>query len=585
TWGEISSLAGALLIRVKSWVHRLLKITEQAPPNTLQGVRGITVEAEKNVELEGSLESSAGKVEITADSLKPGVGNVIQGTHGVSLNLKQALATQTHFLSLQGTLALNAPSFQLGGRLQGKDIKVTANDKLYVGSEVTAQTLWLQAPDLQTFPESLVAASDIQARGDRFGLQGTMLSKSHHFIFKRTIYLAPGGKHLDLPKDQPNFINQRLAQGPLLAPREVKGSDKFKLDLTLRGIFYAGIVKTSKSLKVRGSQCIIPKGGVCETGGPLTTTLTQGVKNAGNLLVQGGLSVKASTFENTGSLGVVGKATFQTDAWSQAATGTVAVSEDLDITGAKLTNQGQMDVGGALRGRFSQDVINYRRISCGSADLRLDGNFLNSSKTPGVRSIFVASKELAIQGLNSPKATLIHNHASLLESLKGSVTLKARRISNVRKVGVKHERQFIWERGWPNKPPELLPLNREVYWGEYTWFWLTRAFYDANRSEPEGKILAGQNLVMEADLVENASSLLSAKNDAWINGTLWQHGQKDYTYIAYRWKGDGSRVEYSNYCNLVHDFAPASLLVGGRLRGDVKMKTDAPLPPPLKGAC
>ncbi|MGL4998803.1 MAG: hypothetical protein ACRC5T_07535, partial [Cetobacterium sp.] len=321
-------------------------------------------------------------------------------------------------------------------------------------------------------------------------------------------------------------------------------------------------------------------------GGKLTATLTGNVENTGNLLAQGGLAVKASTFENTGSLGVKGHATFQTDTWLQPETGTLGVSGDLNIAGDQLTNLGQMDVGGALRGRFSQDVTNYRRISCGSANLCLDGGFFNSSKTPGVGGIFVTSKDLAIQGLNSPKATLIYNHASLLESLQGSVFLKATHILNARKVVVGHEDEFMWEKVWQHSmPPELVPLTQEVYWGEYSWFWLTRAFYDASGSESEGKILAGQHLVIDADLVENASSLLSARGDAWINGTLWQHGQKDYTYIAYRWKGDGWRVEYSNYCNLVHEFAPASLLVGGRLRGDVKMKTDAPLPPPLKKAC
>jgi Possible hemagglutinin (DUF637) len=219
--------------------------------------------------------------------------------------------------------------------------------------------------------------------------------------------------------------------------------------------------------------------------------------------------------------------------------------------------------------------------------LRLDGKFINRSETPGVRSTFVASQDLTIQGLSGTKAALIHNHASLLESLNGSVFLKAKHILNARNVVVGRQPEAKWERDcwwFGQMPPDLVPLSREAYWGEYSWFWLQRPFYDASRSEPEGQILAGQHLVIEGDLVENASSLLSARGDAWINRTLWQHGQKDYTYIAYRWKGGGSRVEYSNYCNLVHDFAPASLLVGGRLRGDVKMKTDAPLPKPFKPA-
>ncbi|MGL4824753.1 MAG: hypothetical protein ACRC4G_00945, partial [Alphaproteobacteria bacterium] len=575
TLQEVTSEAGAITIKA----HTLTQTG-----TGLTGTRGVSLNLTGPANMDRAL-SREGKVEITADSLKPGVGNVIQGTHGVSLNLKQALATQTHFLSSEGTIFMNAPSFQLGGTLQGKDIKIKASQGIDVGSEVTAQTLWMEAPEVQVCPEGVVVASDIQARGDWFGLQGTMLSDSYHLLFNRTIYLAPGGKQLDLPQDQPHFIAQRLAQGPLLAPREVKPWDKLTFNLQFRGTFYAGTFKKSGSLKVSGPQVIIPKGGKLEAGKALTVNVTGEVTQSGELLAQGGLSVKASTFENMGSMGVVGKATFQTDAWSQAATGTFGISEDLEITGKNLINQGQMDVGGALRGRFSQDVTNHRRISCGSANLCLDGNFLNSSKTPGVGSIFVASKELAIQGLNSPKAALIHNHASLIESLQGSVFLKANHILNARKVGVKHEEKFMWEKVWQHSmPPELVPLTQEVYWGEYSWFWLTRAFYDASGSESEGKILAGQHLVIDADLVENASSLLSARGDAWINGTLWQHGQKDYTYIAYRWKGDGSRVEYSNYCNLVHDFAPASLLVGGRLRGDVKMKTDAPLPRPLKGA-
>ncbi|MGL5783884.1 MAG: hypothetical protein ACRCYZ_00040, partial [Alphaproteobacteria bacterium] len=206
TLQEVTSEAGAITIKA----HTLTQTG-----TGLTGSRGVVLNLTGTANMD-RVTSREGKVEITAASLKPGVGNVIQGNHGVSLNLKQALATQTHFLSSEGTLSMNAPSFQLGGTLQGKDIKIKASQGIDVGSEVTAQTLWMEAPEVQVCPEGVVAASDIQARGDRFGFQGTMLSKSHHFIFKRTIYLAPGGKHLDLPKYQPNFINQRLAQGPLL---------------------------------------------------------------------------------------------------------------------------------------------------------------------------------------------------------------------------------------------------------------------------------------------------------------------------------------------------------------------------------
>jgi filamentous hemagglutinin family protein len=574
TLKDVVSEAGVITVKAHT--------VEQTGP-ALKGALGVVLNLTGQAKVD-QVVSREGKIEITADALKPGMGNVIQGTRGITLNLKEALATQTHFLSPEGTLSMNAPSFQFGGTLQGKAIEITAARGIDVGSEVIAHTLSMQAPEVQICPESFVAASDIQLRVGLFALQGTILKNYYKSHYTQAIYIAPSGKNVDLPQDQPDFISQRLAQGPTLAPREVRGADKIDFPLDFRGVCYAGTIQTAGNLKVSGSQLLFRKGATCEAAGKLMATMTEKVENAGNLLAKGGMDVTAPSFKNTGCLGVVGKATFQRDTWLQTETGTMGVSGDLEIEGKQLTNRGQLDVEGELRGRFSGDVNNHHRISCGAAALCLDGNFLNRSETPGVQSIFVALNGTCIQGLTNPKAALIHNHASLLESLQGAVVLRARHILNARKVVVGRERETYWERWWPNMPPELAHLTREINWGEYSLFWLQRAFYDASRSEPEGQILANQDLTLEADLVENSSSHLGARGDIWVNGTLWQHGQKDYTYIGYRWKGGGSRVEYSNYCNIVHEFAPGSLLAGGRLRGDVKMKKDAPLPPPLKGA-
>jgi filamentous hemagglutinin family protein len=310
----------------------------------LKGARGVVLKLTGSANVDRVV-SRDGKVEITADTLKRGVGNVIQGTQGITLNLKQALATRTHFISPKGTLALSAPSFQLGGTLQGKDIKITGTQGIDVGSEVVANTLWIQAPEVQVCPQGFVAASDIQLRGDRFALQGTMLSNSYNFLCKYAIYVAPSGKWLPIPQEQPQFIPQRLAQGPLLVPKEVSAFDKLSFDPEFRGISYAGTVKTGGSLNISGSQVLIPPGGACETGGKLTVTTTGNVENEGNLLSQGGMEVKALIFLNRGSLGVVGKATFQ-GSWLQRETGTTGVSGDLETTGNYLINKGQLDVGG-----------------------------------------------------------------------------------------------------------------------------------------------------------------------------------------------------------------------------------------------
>ncbi|MGL4426400.1 MAG: hypothetical protein ACRCUQ_01405, partial [Alphaproteobacteria bacterium] len=157
TLQDVVSEAGAITLKA----HTLTQTGKG-----LTGTRGVSLNLTGPANVDRVV-SREGKVEIAAAALKRGIGNTIQGNQGITLNLKQALATQTHFLSQGGTLSLNAPSFQFGGTLQGKEIKIKASQGIDVGSEVTAQTLWMEAPEVQVCAEGVVAASDIQARGDR----------------------------------------------------------------------------------------------------------------------------------------------------------------------------------------------------------------------------------------------------------------------------------------------------------------------------------------------------------------------------------------------------------------------------------
>ncbi|MGL4998266.1 MAG: filamentous hemagglutinin N-terminal domain-containing protein, partial [Cetobacterium sp.] len=110
TWGSISSLAGAILVRVKSWVHRLLNAPGKPSPNTVQGLKGITVEAEKNVEVEGSLTSTSGKISLVAPTFRLQEQGKISGSKGVSITATKMAETFGDIHS-SGDVMLTSPSW------------------------------------------------------------------------------------------------------------------------------------------------------------------------------------------------------------------------------------------------------------------------------------------------------------------------------------------------------------------------------------------------------------------------------------------------------------------------------------------
>ncbi|MGL4825694.1 MAG: filamentous hemagglutinin N-terminal domain-containing protein, partial [Alphaproteobacteria bacterium] len=138
TWGEISSLAGALLIRVKNWVHRLLNTPGKASPNTVQGVKGITVEAEKNVDFEGSLTSTSGKINLAASTFRLQEKGELSGSKGVNITASQMATTFGKINSSAGAVTLTSPSW-----FHRK------------GAVVSAQGLTLKADQLTTTQGSL----------------------------------------------------------------------------------------------------------------------------------------------------------------------------------------------------------------------------------------------------------------------------------------------------------------------------------------------------------------------------------------------------------------------------------------------
>jgi Possible hemagglutinin (DUF637) len=455
-------------------------------------------------------------------------------------------------VSQNGPLSLKGETVVCRSGLQAKGpVTVTASKKLHhAGETVCASNVVFKAPEIQVYRDSLVAGSHVTLEGDRLGIQGNILKQGYHFKFGQ-LHATKTSFILPIPEETPDFIEKRLGSGPS-QPVQRLGS-KVSFDPAFRGARHDGVVKTKKTRTFRGTTFIQGPSSVCESEGSLEINASQSVVNEGTVISQGGLKLATLHLHQVGRIGVTeGRTTLKVGDFFQDSEGVFRVAGDLTLEGRSVHNEGHLEVGETFQGRLFGDFLNQKLVSCGAVDLRLDGTFLNTPGTFGVRSVFLSKGPMEIRGLSQAKAEEIHNRASLMESLQGLIRLKARKVFNLREVALGKETQ-VWRRhnaSLQDLPPELEHFKKDLRHPKFLrsdWT-IRRSIYDPSLSEPEALLVAGGgDLFIHADFLENGSSNLQAKGRVGLfGGTYYNHGEASATHMVHTWVEEIHEIWSSN---------------------------------------
>ncbi len=181
-------------------------------------------------------------------------------------------------------------------------------------------------------------------------------------------------------------------------------------------------------------------------------------------------------------------------------------AESLTIQATLLTNAGEIgSVDGNVLAELSGDLTNTGVFYSGtSAVYKLDGNLTNTNAD------ILAETHLSIRGLSAARATSIKNSSGNLEAISGNLTLAANTIDNER-TNLTFGATSSTQTSTSGSTTTTVVTTRETL----------------NQSSATSKLLAGGNIIVDANTLNNNHSQIAANGHITITANTVNNTGRD----------------------------------------------------------
>lgn len=548
----------------------------------------ITRTAKLNAQLHADqLNIITGRNDVSADSLQT-------RAHADDGREKPQLAIDASALGgmYAGAIRLIGTEQGVGVRLAGDmastagDIVINANGGLSLAHTTSVGALNATAASIELQGPTFAAGDvDLQAKGDLV-VQHTLASAGNVHLQAATVSnqgkVVSGiqedqriaGKQLRITAERLDNQGELNASGHLDIKTAVVdnsgniAADSAKIEARQQ-INNSGQIVTARELSLSAQQ-VNNQSGTLHTEGHLNL-IADAVSNSGKTVAAGNITLAANTFDNSGELLSDGDLQLTLDA-DLHNSGLIAVKGDATLSARNLIqNHGQILSGNDIQLRV-RDVLHNLGVLSAARHLQLNATQLNNDGSLGSQGNLLISANVANTGLLFSGGDL-HIRGEHFSNLEGDVysvgdfsfaaadggqATSFRNLSGtVESEGNLHIKALEFENA-----RTVLALERELVGGSIQWvcgqhcdgddsfkrgtIYITETWREtaAPGSTKAARLVAGQQLYIDADTLENRYSLMAANGDMHLSARrLLNQGAASQTGLSSTIIGTPGRID------------------------------------------
>ncbi|NWD41581.1 two-partner secretion domain-containing protein [Pseudomonas yamanorum] len=491
----------------------------------------------------GSLDNTGGTVQgdtltITADSVNNASNGTLASLVGNLQLTVEALANQGGklFGKEQVTITGNTLNNSAGGQISGNQLNLTSRDTLTnQGGLIEAnQGLTLNGGNLDNSARGQLralagASSSLNLSGTLNNQDGTLEFGSTAFSLDATHLNNQGGQlqHAGNGLFRINTASLTGSQGNIngmgtadWAFGSVDGLGRLQLNEVLTYKSSQGLTLKAGDRMASSKGLILDvaslnNGGELLSDGNVSITLSGDLNNSGRIATQQNLSVTANNLSQNGGR-LAGNTTQLKLSGTLDNLGFLTARQQLDIAAAQIGNRGTMGAQGALNLTAVNGITNGAdSLLFSGGDMTLRGN--------GFSNLYgdVYSKgNLSFAAVDGGKAVLFSNRSGTVES-EGSIGINAGFIENAKDAFELGQTLTTGSLAWVC----MQHCGEDDNWrrGEIT---INETYLEtATKDSASARLVAGKDMVLQGDNVQNRYSLLAANGDLSITaGDLLNQG-------------------------------------------------------------
>ncbi|MCY4053752.1 MAG: filamentous hemagglutinin N-terminal domain-containing protein [Hyphomicrobiales bacterium] len=470
---------GSIVLNAGSILARNARITS---------LGALDLKSSSPIELTNGLYSATGNLLVEASGVTTGATLNSQGT--VTLRGTIGIVTNTgRVTGDEGVIVSAATTFRNEGDLSSaKSVDITslgAATNTATGGIVGSEGVTLNVASLNNFGE-------IEARGSNLTVNtGGNLENG------RGSELSGSSAHLNVDGTLAN--NGKLDFTGALRIRGYNNTHSNALRNNRRGKMHSGSGHYSvASFRNRGSLKTRVAGLDIDAVGDVTNLRTIEAKTTGTIRLGGSLynNRDSSSIVSEGALVITGRSGGHFGTLSNERGGAlINGGASLSIKAASVTNRGKIgSADGNLLVELTGDADNTGVLYSGTSSVyALNGRLTNTGAD------IVAETDLTIKGLGSARAASIENSSGNIEAISGDLTLTANTITNKRSIII-----------FGTTSSTQTSVSGDVTTTTST----TRDIVEQNSAV--SKMLAGGNITISADMLENNYSQIAANGNITI---------------------------------------------------------------------
>ncbi|NVZ86620.1 DUF637 domain-containing protein [Pseudomonas yamanorum] len=491
----------------------------------------------------GSLDNTGGTVQgdtltITADSVNNASNGTLASLVGNLQLTVEALANQGGklFGKEQVTITGNTLNNSAGGQISGNQLNLTSRDTLTnQGGLIEAnQGLTLNGGNLDNSARGQLralagASSSLNLSGTLNNQDGTLEFGSTAFSLDATHLNNQGGQlqHAGNGLFRINTASLTGSQGNIngmgtadWAFGSVDGLGRLQLNEVLTYKSSQGLTLKAGDRMASSKGLILDvaslnNGGELLTDGDLSLRLSGDLSNSGRIATLQNLSVTANNLSQNGGR-LAGSNTQIKLSGTLDSLGFLTARQQLDIAAAQIGNRGTMGAQGAVNLTAVNGITNGAdSLLFSGGDMTLRGN--------GFSNLYgdVYSKgNLSFAAVDGGKAVLFSNRSGTVES-EGSIGINAGFIENAKDAFELGQTLTTGSLAWVC----MQHCGEDDNWrrGEIT---INETYLEtATKDSASARLVAGKDMVLQGDNVQNRYSLLAANGDLSITaGDLLNQG-------------------------------------------------------------
>ncbi|WP_330564856.1 DUF637 domain-containing protein [Pseudomonas yamanorum] len=491
----------------------------------------------------GSLDNTGGTVQgdtltITADSVNNASNGTLASLVGNLQLTVEALANQGGklFGKEQVTITGNTLNNSAGGQISGNQLNLTSRDTLTnQGGLIEAnQGVSLNGGNLDNSARGQLralagASSSLNLSGTLNNQDGTLEFGSTAFSLDATHLNNQGGQlqHAGNGLFRINTASLTGSQGNIngmgtadWAFGSVDGLGRLQLNEVLTYKSSQGLTLKAGDRMASSKGLILDvaslnNGGELLSDGNVSITLSGDLNNSGRIATQQNLSVTANNLSQNGGR-LAGNTTQLKLSGTLDNLGFLTARQQLDIAAAQIGNRGTMGAQGAVNLTAVNGITNGAdSLLFSGGDMTLRGN--------GFSNLYgdVYSKgNLSFAAVDGGKAVLFSNRSGTVES-EGSIGINAGFIENAKDAFELGQTLTTGSLAWVC----MQHCGEDDNWrrGEIT---INETYLEtATKDSASARLVAGKDMVLQGDNVQNRYSLLAANGDLSITaGDLLNQG-------------------------------------------------------------